>query len=337
MTINIYFGDVNEDLAITAASVDPRAYLIDQSNYLEFINNPPTDNVTVYMSLGDLPKNTSEVYRVLDLADNIYFCPPDKWSDNKDIDFSNIVDSMHGLSECILYNIDQQKNNVYNLDLSKYHKNLHTALVDSRKTDSQQLWISGCSISHGIGVNLAQRYGQLLADSINLPVSFLTEPGSSISWAVDQLVRSDIRANDIVVLGLTNDSRFPYWTRDNKVWHVNSNPQGYKSHLPFTNLTTDIINRLITDDNCFYQSIIKIEQLINFCRKLNIKLLILGLLSSDELGLHFNNTAEFINYKNLKFSDNYIDLGTDNQHPGIKQHQLFADYCQLALKKLNYI
>jgi hypothetical protein len=337
MTINIYFGDVSEDIATVAVGKDPRAYLIDQSNYHEFVNKPPTNNTTVYMSLGDLPKNVGEIYQVLDLADNIYFCPPANWSDNKSIDLTNIVNSMHGMSEYILYNINQQKNNVYNLDLSKYHRNSFTDLIDSRKTDNQQLWIAGCSMSHGIGVNPTQRYGQLLAEYINLPVSFLTDPGSSISWAVDQLVRSDIRSGDIVVLGATADSRFPYWTRDNKVWHVNSNPQGYKDHLPFTNLTTDIINRLITDDNCFYQSIIKIEQLINFCRKLNIKLLILGLLSSDELVLHFNNTTEFVNYKNLKFPDNYIDLGTDNQHPGPKQHQLFADFCQQTLKKLNYI
>lgn len=330
MTINLYLGDTNIELAETALAADPRAFLIDHSNCVEFLNNPPTGNITVYTSLGDLPKLSNDnntLYDLLDLADDIYYYPPDKWSSSETKEFT----------EGILQQFKQQKNNVFNLDLSEYSTKLqlYTKLADMRKTNGQQLWISGCSISDGVGVDTFQRYGQLLANSLELPVSFLTTGGSSIPWAVDQIVRSDIRANDIVILGLTEEFRFPYWTTNNEVWHIGVNHGDTK--LPFTNLTTNIIDRLITDDNCFYQSIIRIHQLVNFCNKIDVKLLIFGLLSSPSLALHLHDINSFINYNNFKSPYCYKDLGTDNKHPGPKQHQLYADFCQAALKKLNYI
>jgi hypothetical protein len=327
MTINLYIGDANTELADKAVSVDPRAFLIDLDNYVEFLNNPPND-ITVYTSLADLPKvveNNSVIHDLLDLADNIYYYPPLVWS----------YTGMQELTEKILQEFSLEKNNVHNLNLPNYTE-LYTKLVDTRKTTGQQLWISGCSISHGVGVTQQQRYGQLVADSLGVPVSFLTEGGSSIPWAVDQIVRSDICANDIIILGLTEEFRFPYWTTNNTVWHIGVNHQNQSNRLPFTNLSSNVIDRLITDDNCFYQSIIKIHQLVNFCRKLNVKLLIVGILSSNRLAFHLNNIPEFINYKNFK-STPWVDLGTDNQHPGPQQHQLFTDFCQTALKKLNYI
>lgn len=330
MTINLYIGDTVIELAEKAISADPKAFLIDHSNYAEFLSNPPTEGATIYTSLGDLPKvfeNNNIVYDLLDLADNIYYCPPTVWS----------TALMQELTEYILYGFKQQKNNVYNLDLSKYSAELYTKLVDVRKKNDQQLWVSGCSISHGVGIEQAERYGQLVADSLELPVSFLTEGGSSIPWAVDQIVRSDICANDIVILGLTEEFRFPYWTTKNTVWHIGANHQNQSNRLPFTNLSSNILDRLITDDNCFYQSVIKIHQLVNFCRKINVKLLIIGILSSSKLAFHLNNLPEFINYKNFKSPAAWVDLGADDQHPGPLQHQLFADFCQLALKQLNYI
>jgi hypothetical protein len=346
MTINIYIGDNNTELADTATVSDPAAFLIDHSNYKEFLDRPPS-NVTVYTSLSDLPKfptgqtkiskYNNAVCNLLDLADNIFYCPPDVWSDNKNIDLSDITNSLQGLTEYILYWFKQQKNNVHNLDLTRYSTQAYTKLADSRKTNNQQLWIAGCSFSHGVGVNANERYGQLLANSLELPVSFLTASGSSIPWAVDQIVRSNICSGDIVVLGLTSEYRFPYWKTDNSVWHVAFKRASDHTCLPFTNLSTNIIDRLLTDDNCFYQSVIRIHQLVNFCNKIDAKLLIVGMLQSSSLSLHLNDLDHFIDYKNFESPGSFIDLGTDNEHPGPLQHQAYADFCQSTLKKLNYI
>jgi hypothetical protein len=330
MTVNLYIGDTSVELAESAIQADPQAFLIDHSNYAEFVNNLPKSKVTtIYTSLGDLPKlfdGNNAFYDLLDLADNIYYCPPEVWSN----------DGIQELTEQILYDFKQQKNNVHNLNRT-IDPDLYTKLVDVRQTSSQQVWISGCSMSHGAGVNKSQRYGQLIADSLAVPVSFLTNNGSSISWAVDQIVRSDIRANDLIVLGLTEEFRFPYWTTNGAVWHINAGYRKKSDLLPFTNLSSSIIDKLITDENCVYQSVIRIHQLVNFCRKLNAKLLIVGLLSSPQLAVQLENIPEFINYKNFKSPNCFVDLGTDNAHPGQQQHKLYADFCQSALKKLNYI
>ena len=325
MTINLYFGGTDSELANQAQAADPQAWLIDYSNCVEFLASPPA-HATVYTSLGDLPKISNDnfvVHRLFDLADNIFYVP----TDTED---QTYVDS-------ILFAFKQQKNNVYNLDLSKYSAEKYTKLVDHRHSEQSQLWISGCSMSHGVGIEHSQRYGQLIADRLNMPVSFLTAGGSSIAWAVDQIVRSDVQAGDIVILGLTEEVRFPYWTTDNTVWHVTPTHQNQNHQLSSTNLTTNTIDRLITDDNCFYQSIIRIHQLVNFCNKINAKLLILGLLSSPAIALHLNDIDNFIQYTNFKSPMRHVDLGTDNRHPGPLQHQLYADFCQSALKKFNYI
>ena len=62
MTINLYVGDTNSELANQVLAVDPQAFLIDHSNYAEFLNNPPVDNVTVYTSPGDLPKISKDIF-----------------------------------------------------------------------------------------------------------------------------------------------------------------------------------------------------------------------------------------------------------------------------------
>jgi hypothetical protein len=330
MTINLYFGDTSDELANAAKTADPLAFLIDHSNYREFLNSQPDATVTVYTSPGDLPKVSTDnfaIYQLLDLADNIYYVTPSSHSDNNNQLFF----------ESVLLAIKQQKNNVYNLDLSKYSTQAYTNLVSSRQSNDLQLWVAGCSMSHGVGVDASQRYGQVLADTLGLPVSFLTAGGASISWAVDQIVRSDIQKGDIVILGVTEEVRFPYWMSNNEVWHITPTHQNQNHQLAFTNLTTNIIDRLITDNNCFYQSIIRLHQLVNFCNKIDVKLLIFGLLSSPSLAVHLNNISNFVYYTNFKSPTCYIDLGTDNRHPGPKQHQLYADFCQAALKQFNYI
>ena len=333
MTINLYFGDNSNNIANQALSADPQAFLIDRSNYAKFLNSPPVDNVTVYTSLSDLPKisnNKFVIYQLLDLADKIFYGLSDFQIDEKSQIFIKFM----------FLSMQQQKNNVYNLDLSKYSSDVYTGLEDNRKSENHQLWISGCSMSHGVGVDINQRYGQLIANQINYPVSFLTKGSSSIPWAVDQIVRSDIRAGDIVILGLTDEVRFPYWRTNKEVFHIIPSiheRQNQNHKFSFTNISRVIADRLITDDNVFYQSIIRIYQLINFCDKVGAKLLILGILSSGELALHLHNVDNFIHYTNFKSPFQYIDIGTDNLHPGPLQHQLYADFCQTALKKLNYI
>ena len=316
MTINLYIGDTDSELAKEVLAVDPQAFLIDRANYKEFLTCPP-DNATVYTSLGDLPNNYNCI-KILDLADTITYCPPVKWSSSTIQDYT----------EYLLSSFAKFKNNVNSFSVVSQKDKKYLKLAETRKTEQIQLWISGCSYSDGIGVTHQERYGQLLANQLNLPVAFLTFSGSSIAWAADQILRSDIRANDIIVWGLTSENRFPYWNKDTQqVEHI----------LP-TNKSTCTIKKfishklLVNEEECIYKAVTHVQQVINFCNKIHAKLLIIGLLPSTTLSFLLHNNKEY-------FSQPYelMDRGADNQHPGPKQHQAYADFCQSALKKLNYI
>jgi hypothetical protein len=165
-------------------------------------------------------------------------------------------------------------------------------------------------------------------------VSTLARPGKSISWAADQILRSNIKANDIVVWGLTGERRFSYW-QENQIhtYTINHRQQPFQHFI----LSPSQLDKFIADDNMIYQAVTQIGQVVNFCQKTQSKLLILGLLESPEIDMALGNTTEFVKYINLESPSTLVDLGTDNEHPGPQQHQLYADFCHSALQKLNYI
>jgi hypothetical protein len=193
----------------------------------------------------------------------------------------------------------------------------------------------GCSYTSAVGVADDQRYGHLLANELGIPVSFLAKAGGSIDWCADQILRSDIRPGDTVVWGLTGDRRWSYW-QDDKVECYTLNHREQLHQHPV--LSPKLLDQMLMHNNMIYQGISHINQVINFCRKLNVKLLIVGLLESAEIDMALINTPEFVRYINTESPSTLLtDLGTDNQHPGPKQHQLYAAFCKTFLKRLNYI
>jgi hypothetical protein len=254
----------------------------------------------------------------LDQADTLMYCPPTSWSDIKK-DYSY----MQCWTEFYLAYYSRFKT-VLNIE-QIWSKETSTmlALADNRKTDSIQIWNAGCSISHGVGIELYQRYGKLISNKLNLPISFLTHSGSSISWAADQILRSDIRANDLVIWGLTSHTRFPYYG-EHKINHILSNT--YTENPKFNKIIP--IDQLDTP-NMIYNAITKIFQVVQYCKKINAQLIIGGLLVDEEF-IKFTNIIP--NYITLcrKYGINgndqfYDDLGLDNLHPGPVAHQYFAD------------
>jgi hypothetical protein len=212
------------------------------------------------------------------------------------------------------------------------------ALVDDRKTDQFQLWIAGCSVSHGIGVQLQERYGQLLADKLNIASSFLTRAGSAIDWAADQILRSDIRKNDLVVWGLTSPERFSY-IYNNKLLSIT--PADYPKFTQIKNIInpSDLYNQ-----NTIYKHLYSIQQVINYCNKCQANLVLVGILPGCYSLLSFLQSQKnyvhipySLNFEGSVFSSQLLDIGTDNIHPGPKQHIQYQKLILDKLKELNYI
>lgn len=333
MSTNVmFFGANNIKLAEVAKQYNHQAFLLEKSNYNTVLNNKVKDLV-FYTSIEDLV-DVDIFYQVVQSCSKILYYRPDAVNKNNThihkIDFRQDTFSV---IEYILFKVAKEID-VVGLENLHYNENSIRTLVDVRKVNSRQLWIAGCSHTYGVGVEKKLRYGQLLADKLKMPVSFLAEPASSISWAADQILRSDINKNDIVVWGLTSPNRLTFW--EDQTFHVTTQTI-YKDISAITYLKD--IKKMLVSDHMYYDAITHIDQVINYCRKIDAKLLILGIRETPELVFHYRNIKEFLqfNKKNNWQFDGFVDFGTDNSHPGPKQHQIFADFCYKNLKKLGYI
>jgi len=310
--ITILVGDRTEYISVAAKKYSHDASLITEDNFRNISNG------IYYISLGDFT-SINNFTLALNSADKLIYCPPDRWSDTDSSNFSY----MQKWTEFYLHAFNGYKK-VEGIERTSNISNADAmlSLVDTRKVDSQQLWVAGCSVSIGDWLNPEDRYGQILSNKLKIPVSFLAQGGSSIKWAADQILRSDIRKDDVVIFGLTSACRFNYY-QDKKVLHVNSS--FYQSHPEFNNL----INITTLDsENSIYQSIISVYQVINFCKAVGAKLILAGLLITEEELSHF---ASIPNYRHLNGffglnKDNkFIDFAYDNVHPGPLMHQWYAD------------
>jgi hypothetical protein len=84
ITITVFVGDNDRSISLAARQHSQSAYLVDYSNFEDFLNTQFCNDVTVYTSHSDLPKITDDrcvLYEILDKADVLYYSPPIKWSD----------------------------------------------------------------------------------------------------------------------------------------------------------------------------------------------------------------------------------------------------------------
>ena len=314
--ITVFVGDIDSSLADLALKHNPAAKLITSGNYKKLTAG------TYYTSLGDL-KDLTEFTDVLRQADIIIYAPPITWSDYKNNNSYMKIWTERYLEN--FYTIKQIKG-FDPIAQPVIDPELFIKLEDYRKTENPQLWIVGCSFSYGFGVEPSQRYGQLIANELDLPVSFLTKRGTSIQWAADQILRSDIRPGDTVVWGLTSSNRFAYF-HNGKILEILTSAYVRNPEL---NKIVDI-NRLDLDD-LLYHNVLSIFQVVNFCNKLGIKLIIANLLG-DTLGPYLINRKEFISLiDQVSPVDKLLDYGTDNSHPGPLTHKYYSEQ---ILKKIN--
>lgn len=321
MSVTLFVGDCTKDLARHATSFNSSAFLVDFDNYKKFLTHSES-NLVAYTSFADLPKITNKecvFYQVLNHADKIHYHPPEIWSDHSD-EFS--LQNMQQITEYFLYLINSEKKNVQGLDLSKYNSTPYLKLQDIRKINQRQLWLAGCSVSAGVGVEPNQRYAQIIADRFNLRVSDLSRGGSSLEFAADQILRSDIQKDDVVLWGLTSEYRALIWNRKTSL-SSSINPYNFDYH--YTNRADDIADetRLFKAVTCYFQ-------VRNFCQKVGATLIAIPILCSEALQLLLHSDEY---YYQLPYSPCYLDVGSDNSHPGPKQHQWYAEQINNILEK----
>ena len=323
MAINLFIGDSDYNLSFEAKKFSKDAYLVDFSNFENFLSST-FDEVTVYTSMGDLPRISQTrcvFYEIIKKADKIYYCPPKRWSD-----FSNEFTLHCGktMTEYFLYLINQEKNNVNGLNISHYSNTSYLKLVNVPSALDRNFWVTGCSNTRGAAIDRNLRFAQLIADKrFGGTMVDLSKGGSSLEFQADQLLRSDIQAGDIVLWGLTSEYRSVFWDRpNNDPRSINPFTFDYKK----TNKSDDIC-----DETRLYKAVIVCHQVTNFCKKIGATLVMVPIICSEKLQLLLHNNPC---YYQLPYITNFIDYGSDNLHPGPKQHALYADQIDKILEKV---
>ena len=326
MSVIIYFGDNDVLLGRRAKAHDSNAFLIETSNCQNFLSSEK--DCVCYTSLADLPKDLSIVVSILLTANKIIYCPPKQWSDGKSLTNNTYTDCIQRLTENLLLYVSNYTN-VENIELC-FDQKYNNHISDTRKTNEKQLWIAGCSVSHGDGVTEQERYGATLSKKLDLPCSFLTKLGSSISWAANQILKSDIRNGDILCWGITSFSRVTFYCQDSLI-HVTA--QHYHDEKNFNKILP--IDHLDNENN-LYHTIESIREVINFCQKLKIQLVMFDAVRDPLLNRILRKEKYYYQYpyplnKNYQSYNSHglfvdHDLGSDNLHPGPISHQHYSNF-----------
>jgi len=316
--ITLLVGNNDIHLSNAAKKYNAAAQLITNKNINDVIDG------CFYVSLSDV--SVDEFIDLMISADQIIYLPSNNWSD-----VVNGKSRMQDWTErcCLIF-----RSKVINKSSLPQQTDFSDmlALADIRKTDKKQFWSVGCSISHGAGVPNSNRYGQLIADELKLEASFLTCKGSSIVWAADQILRSDIHEDDIVVWGLTSFNRLRFYVND-KLKHITAN--SYKQNSDLNKIVP--IDRL-DDQDLIYQNVTSIWQVVNFCAKIKAKLYIAGILVSLDHIPYMSDLPNCIQLRSkylLSHGDSFLDLGSDNMHPGPLTHKWYSEEILKIIRKSN--
>jgi hypothetical protein len=139
--ITLFVGDTHESLSAVAKARDSTAFLINYVNYKDFLISEPNTDVTIYTSLGDLPKDPEVFINIAMASTKIVYAPPVTWSDNKHIDPVDPTSCVQGLTENLLLRISNYRP-IENLEKCYFYPRANP-LVDTRKTKKTQLWVAG--------------------------------------------------------------------------------------------------------------------------------------------------------------------------------------------------
>ena len=207
-------------------------------------------------------------------------------------------------------------------------------LKNVRTVDTQVLWTAGCSVTEGTAIAHHQRWGTLLSKYLNLPEVTLSRGGSSILWSADQILRSNIQEGDVVVWGLTNIPRLEIakdWNFDSTtiVAYLTTKKEQQYWNIDYFESETQVLTALRN-----------ILQVINFCQKVKATLYLANILDIAWVSVMLKDFKNFIDLtQDLVINGNtieFIDLGSDNQHPGPKQHQQYAEKIFNLIKESNH-
>ena len=304
----LFVGNTDRDSFLQAQQINSQIISIFPKDILNITSIP-----VGFISIGD--HKLPDFLTVLEHATEIHYIESDCW---------NLDDSKLKTETWLRYL--SHKKPVYNLPTSVELSMLE--LNDQRKTSTPQMWAAGCSFTSGEGVEKNQRWAQLVSDHYNIPISFLAHNGASNIWAADQILRSDIKKDDIVMWGLTGIARVSYYNNNSIEWIVNG-----------TSTDKAITPRYIGSNHLFYSALLSIQQVIKKSQDIGFQLVIImfPFFQKEYEDIIFQYLSQYnffiLGYDTTDSLD-FIDLGTDFSHPGPEHNKHWAD---MFIKHIDFL
>jgi hypothetical protein len=368
--LTVYIGDDTVSFRVLIRTINQTA--IPYKNYGRKIkDNEYLVSDTVYLHTTDLvPK---KLHDILYNCKELIFVEPVSWT-SKDVEHHTIgwLDYISTCRPVKMLKAGEYGKGVVDYESKKFVRPLFLNPVAQRQTEGKQIWVVGCSFAHGHGlddVNL--RFGQLIANKLELPVSFLSITGASNQWAADQILRSDIRSGDIVIWGITGTARTTIYT-DERVWPITIHllDQSEKTSIKslFSNgqkishMRRMVSEEFLLSDHSLYDSINHIEQVFNHLNKIEVEYL-MGYFADLDYS-YINHMGKMIRYiigKNdprlfvirpeYPWADiiirSHTDINNENapidpsltqgaHHPGPRQHAVYADQFLTTYNKIYH-
>jgi hypothetical protein len=253
-TYDLIIGDNSTEIAVYAALMFEKTLLVTKDMY-DQIDTFSFD--CLYTSLADI--DADQLLRLSQQANAIHYWPPLQWESKELLEYTVQV-----LTKIVSHYKIPIRNFTVEMDPTN-----SLTLMDYRKSSSPQIWVTGCSYAYGFGlIDSKQRYIEIVAEELRKPFSDLSSPGTSIGWAADQLLRSDIQQDDIVIWGITGINRVDYYIDNQQIIVPGI------TNYPSAGLNK-FFNKMITDDNRVNQSIKSIYQVKNFVEKSGAKLVLI--------------------------------------------------------------
>jgi hypothetical protein len=171
------------------------------------------------------------------------------------------------------------------------------------------LWVFGCSLSAGVGVDQSELYSTMLGNQLGLSVTTVAKSGSSTQWSLRQLLHADILPGDLVIWQLTTIERFT--VKQSNVW-----PQD----VMLKNASREQILST-TDEQLWFNQIELVNYGVQYLRAIGSDFYMVSLDSqSSVLDRCLEQYTRYPEY--CYVPDWQVDVGEDNLHPGARSHLL---------------
>jgi hypothetical protein len=311
--IILFIGDSDNLAKQAALANNSSATFIEDKNINQYYS---ADSGVFFSGLAFIT-NLDKFSKICLCADEIFYCPPARWSDSDKLGHSE----QQKYTEIIL-SYARQYATVHGLNLNDnpYKFLDHDYRLDKRKIAGPQMWAVGCSITQGDGVEIDQTWKHIASHHYGVPYSDLSLRGSSIIWQSDQICQADIRPGDKVFWGLTTHTRLPViYEQDNTVFHLHAGSY-QKKHLRDKVVPFPI--DLLTNKSLIYHNVMAVRRAVNFCQKLEADIVILALMYDWDLIYNYFNVRPF--RQAISWPDQWLDFGSDHIHPGQLQHAKFS-------------